>query len=222
MGTFGLIFLFSWLVGSGIGRLLLIGAALWYLDNRYFGLLQNLWAPVARMQRIGALKNAVATNPTDIRSMVELSEYYLRSGNPSTALSYVERAIERGENSARALSAQGGALVGLKRYEESRVKLEAALALTPDVGFGEPYLYLLQGALATGGPVEELVERLEQYDSVEVLTRAGQLLAAGGRPDLAKPLFEGAVQNYQYIPKRMRRRARRWAFRAHLGLMTNR
>lgn len=220
MGSFGIFFILSWLLGSSIGRLILVGIGLWYLDNRYFGLVAMLTAPVARARRIGALKASVATNPTDIRSMVELGEHYLRAGQPKVALQYVERAMERGEDSARALFVQGAALVELGQYEAGRMKLEAALAQAPDVNFGEPYLYLLQDALATGNErVPELVAQLERYDSVEVLTRAGRLLSRGGRGDLAKPLYEVAVQNYGYTPKGMRRRARRWAFRARLALL---
>lgn len=220
MSSFGLFFILSWLLGSSIGRLLLVGIGLWYLDDRYFGIIAMLMAPVGRMRRIGALKSSVATNPTDIRSMVELGEHYLRAGQPKVALDYIERAMERGEDSARALFVQGAALVERQQYEAGRAKLEAALAKAPEVNFGEPYLYLLQEALATGGErVPELVDELERYDSVEVLTRAGLLLSRGGRSELAKPLYEAAVQNYRYTPKGMRRRARRWAFRAKLALM---
>lgn len=226
MKFFGLFFLLSWLLQSSLGRLLLLAAGLWYLDNRYFGILAMLWAPVARMQRIGGLKASVASNPTDIRSMVELGEHFLRAGQPQPALEWVERAIERGEDSARALFIQGAALVELKRYEDGQAKLSTALELNADLFFGEPYLYLLQEALATeglhGDRIGKLVAGLQRYDSVEVLTRAGQLLTRAGRSDLGKPLLEAALQNFSYTPKGMRRRARRWAFRARLALMLTR
>lgn len=223
MSGLSIFFILSWLLGSSIGRLLLIGLVLWYLDDRYFGIIATLMAPVARMRRIGALKESVATHPTDIRSMVELGEHYLRAGQPKVALDYVERAMERGEDSARALFVQGAALVESQRYEEGRARLEAALAKAPELNFGEPYLYLLQEALATRSErVSELVETLERYDSVEVLARAGQLLSRAGQGELAKPLYTEAVRNYGYTPKGMRRRARRWAFRAKLALMMGR
>lgn len=220
MSSLGIFFILSWLLGSSLGRLLLIGIGLWYLDDRYFGILATLMAPVGRMRRIGALKSSVATNPTDIRSMVELGEHYLRAGQPKVSLDYVERAMERGEDSARALFVQGAALVELQQYEAGRAKLEEALAKAPELNFGEPYLYLLQEALATRSDrVSDLVETLERYDSVEVLARAGQLLARAGQGELAKPLYAEAVKNYGYTPKGMRRRARRWAFRAKLALL---
>lgn len=220
MKTFALFYLVSWLLRSSMGRILLLGALLWYLDHRYVGLVATLLAPVGRMRRIGALKTSVATNPTDIRAMLELAEHYLRAGRPQVALQYVEQAFDRGEDSARALFVHGAALVELQQYEAGRAKLEAALAQAPDVGFGEPYLYLLQEALAIGSDrVERIVDQLERYDSVEVLARAGQLLARAGKMELARPLFEAALQNYGYTPKGMRRRARRWAFRARLALL---
>lgn len=201
---------------------MLLVLLLWYLDHRYFGLLAALWAPVARWQQVAALRRAIEVNPADVRSMVELGELLLHGGRPRDAAGYLERALDRGENGARALYLLGAAWVRLGRHAEGRARLEEALAKAPSVAFGDPYLYLLEETLATAGPqsprVDELVAALEQFDSVEVLTRAGRLCGAAGRRDLARRLLRDAVHNYSFTPKPLRRRQRRFMARARLGL----
>lgn len=94
MGTFGLFFVLSWLMGSTLGRLVLAAAALWYVDNRYLGLLAGLMAPVLRAQRVAGLRRTVEINPSDVRAMVELGEHYLKGGRPQIAAAYLERALD--------------------------------------------------------------------------------------------------------------------------------
>lgn len=223
MKTLGVFWILSWLLRSTAGQLAVLIVVLWYLDNRYFGLLAALWAPIARAQRISGLRHAVEINPSDVRAMVELGEHYLRSGRYQTAAQYLERAMDRGEDAARALFALGAAEVKLGRHTEGAAKLREAIAKQPNTAFGEPYLYLLESTLATEGAhapkVEELVGALDQFDSVEILTRAGRLCSTAGRQDLARPLLEHAIHNYSYIPKAMRRRERRWLFRARFHLL---
>lgn len=222
--TLGIFWILSWLLRSPVGRLMLALAVLWYLDNRYVGLLAALWAPVARAQRTAGLRQAVESNPTDVRSMVELGEAYLRGGKPRTAADYLERAFDRGEDSPRALAMLGAAWIRLGRHAEGRAKVEEALAQKPDLAYGEPYLYLLEEALTTLSPdnprIDELVSELERFEGVELLTRAGRLLGAAGRKEVARRLLDEAVRNYGFIPKKMRRRERRWVLRARLALFS--
>lgn len=221
MGTYALFWILSNLLGSRLGQLLLLAVALWYLDNRYLGWLAALWAPVVRYQRIAGLRRSVEVNPSDVGAMVELGEHYLRAGNYRTAAEYLERASARGEDSPRALYLLGAAWVKLGRHAEGRAKLREAVAQQPRTAYGEPYLFLLEEAFVTYSPdspqIDELVGQLEQFDSVEILTRAGRLCAAAGRKDLARKLFAEAIHNYGFIPKKMRRRERRWLVRARLG-----
>lgn len=223
MKTFFLFWIFSWLLGSTLGRIAVGLVVLWYLDDRYFGLLAALWAPVARSQRRAALRGAVEINPADVRSMVELGEICLRGGKYQEAADYLQRAVDRGEESARATYLLGGVLVKLGRHAEGRNLLEQAVAKQPSVAFGEPYIFLLEEALAAEGAqsprVESLVSAVHLFDSVEVLTRAGRLLGQAGRSDLARKLLTEAVETYRFTPKKMRRRERRWMMRARLGLL---
>lgn len=223
VSSFFLFLLLSQLLGSTLGRLLVVAVVLWYLDDRYFGLLASLWAPVMRRQRIASLRSSVAINPADVRSLVELGDHYLHMGRPRLAAEYLEQAAQRGEDGARFLYLLGAAWIQLGRHAEGRAKLEAALAAQPSMAFGEPYLYLLEETLATEGGssprVAELVAHLDDFDSVEVLTRGGWLCARAGRKDLARSLFAEAVRNYGFVPKKMRRRERRWLVRARLGLL---
>ncbi|HYF94047.1 MAG TPA: tetratricopeptide repeat protein [Symbiobacteriaceae bacterium] len=223
MTGLGIFWIFNMLLGTAAGRLILFAAVLWYLDNRYFGLLAALWAPIRRAQLIAGLRRNVEVNPSDIRSMVELGEHYLRGGNYRLAAEYLERAFDRGEDAPRATFLLGAVLVKLGRHAEGRARLAEALAKQPSIAYGEPYVYLLEAAFATEGPqspqVAELVAQFEHFDGVEVLTRAGQLCAGAGRHDLARDLLEAAIHNYSFTPPKMRRRERRWMVRARLGLL---
>jgi tetratricopeptide (TPR) repeat protein len=222
MKTFALFWVVSWLMGSLTGRLLLLAVVLWYLDNRYLGWLAALWAPIARAQKISSLRQAVQVNPSDVRAMVELGEHYLRAGKYQTALDYLQRAMDRGEDSPRAFFTLGAVQVRLGQHAEGRRHLEQAVKQQHSTAFGEPFIYLLEEAFATEGAnsprVDELMAEFETFDSVEILTRAGQLCAQAGRSDLARRLLEEAMHNYSFVPKKMRRRERRWMVRARLAL----
>jgi len=219
MKSIGWLLAVSWLLQTALGRLLLLLLFLWYLDHRYFGIVAAVTALLHHRRRIASLLYTVQVNPADVRAMVELGEHYLRSGRYQAAAEYLERAVERGEDSPRALYLLGASLVKVGRGAEGRSRLEQALALQPQVAYGEPYLYLIEEAAAQGDGerVAELVSTLEQFEGVEVLTRAGHLCRKAGHADLARRLFAEAVQNYQYIPAQMRRRERRWLWRARLG-----
>lgn len=223
MGYLSIFWILNMLIGSWAGRLVLLAVVFWYLDHRYFGLLAALWAPVQRARHIASLRSAVQLNPSDIRSMVELGEHYLRGGNYRAAAEYLERAFDRGEDAPRATFLLGATWVKLGKYAEGRGRLEEALARQGNIAFGEPYLYLLEEALASEGPqsarAESYVAEFEHFDGVEILTRAGRLCAAAGRKELARNLFGEAIKNYNFTPRKMRRRERRWVVRARLGLM---
>ena len=224
MKTLGLLWMITWLFQTAPGRLALLILLLWYLDNRYFGIVVAAMAPIHHQRRIASLRQTVRVNPSDVRAMVELGEHYLRSGRYQAAAEYLEQAFSRGEDSARAHYLLGGALVKLGRHDQGRERLEKALALQPNVSYGEPYLFLIEEAAARGdfGRIADLVDALEQFESVEILTRAGHLCRQAGQAELARRLFEEAVSNYQYIPAKMRRRERRWLWRARLGQMQTR
>lgn len=224
MKTFGLWLAIWYLLRNPLGQLLLLLLVLVYLDNRYFGIGARLMALIHHRRRIASLRYTVQVNPSDVRAMVELGEHYLRSGRYPQAAEYLQRALERGEDSARAHYLLGAARVKLGQHEEGRGLLEKALALQPNVAYGEPYLFLIEEAAAQrdDGQIEELVSALEQFESVEILTRAGHLCRASGHTALARRLFAEAITNYQYIPAKMRRRERRWLWRARLGQMQTR
>lgn len=224
MKTLGLLFVISWLLETAPGRLLLLLLVLWYLDNRYLGIMAAVVAPIHHQRRIASLRQTVQVNPSDVRAMVELGEHYLHSGRFQAAADYLGQAFSRGEDSARAHYLLGGALVKLGRHDEGRSRLEKALALQPNAAYGEPYLFLIEEAAARGDTarIAELVDALERFESVEILTRAGHLCRQAGQGELAGRLFKEAIQNYQYIPAKMRRRERRWLWRARLGQMQTR
>lgn len=224
MKTFGLMLAIWWLLQHPLGQLLLLLLLLSYLDHRYFGVWARMMALLHHRRRIASLRYSVQVNPSDVRAMVELGEHYLRSGDFARAAEYLERALDRGEDSARAQYLLGAAWVRLGRGGEGRDLLEKALAKQPNIGYGEPYLYLIEEAAARRDTerVEELVSAVRQFESVEILTRAGHVCRSAGRPDLARQLFDEAINNYRFIPAKMRRRERRWLWRARLGQMQTR
>lgn len=201
---------------------LLLLAALWLLDSRFTGFIPALLAPFARTRRIAGLRHALEVNPLDVRAHVDLGELYLQGGKPQLAVEHLERAADRGENGARATYLLGATWVRLGRHAAGKERLQAALAQTPNIAYGEPYLFLLEAALATGGDagqVEALVAELTHFESVEVLARAGQLCARAGHKEVGRRLLTEAVRNYELTPRSLRRRQRRWMLQARLALM---
>lgn len=221
MKFFLIYLLFRSILGFSPITILVLLGLLWLLDRQFTGFLPAAVAPIQRWNRNRHLQYAIAQNPVDVRSHVELGENLLRSGKHQAALTHLQRAMELGEDGARATYLCGAALACTGQQAAGIRLLEAALAKQHDVGYGEPYLYLLQGALETEGKnaarVEEIVRELEHFDSVEILARAGRICSRAGRKDLAQQLFAEALHNYQLTPTRLRRRQFRWVLLARFS-----
>lgn len=222
-GLYNLVWLLSWFINYTPGRIVLLLLILWWVDSHYFGFVQAGLAPLRRGRRIARLREQVRINTSDIPAMVELGDHYLHAGQPRQAADYLSQATVLGEDGARAMYLLGAARVRLGQTVDGRTLLEGALAKAPEMAYGEPYLYLIEAAFAGGAAdssrVDDLVQALEPFDSVEVLARAGNICAANGRKDLGRRLLQDALANYGYTPPKLRRRARYWMVQARLGLL---
>ncbi|MGE5559547.1 MAG: tetratricopeptide repeat protein [Chloroflexota bacterium] len=223
-GLYNLLWVLTWFIGSAPGRLIVLLFLLWWLDSRYFGIVSTLiFAPLRRERHIARLREQVRINTADIPALIELGDHYLHAGKPRSAADYLEQAVALGEDGARTLYLLGAARVRLGRPEEGQAMLTDAIAKSPEMAYGEPYLYLMEAAFARDGKdsprIDELVAALEPFDSVEVLTRAGLICKANGRKDLGQRLLRDALTNYGYTPAKLRRRSRYWMMQARLNLL---
>lgn len=213
-GLFGF-FILTRLFRNPLLALAIIVAIYFIVDRRFVGLLPNVFRPLQRGSTIRRLRQELAMNPAHAPAHLELGTLLAEKKRWSEALPHLEKAAERLENS-QSLFQLGITYFHLERFEEGKKALEAALALNPRIGYGEPYLYFMEYSMQHHD-AEELAELegvLRQYGSVEVYYRAGRLWERTGEKERARAMYAEAWQTHRSNPRFLQRKERRYALRA--------
>lgn len=213
-GLFGF-FILSRLFRNPFLALVVIVVMYFIVDQRFVGLLPNVIRPLQRGNNIRRLRQELAVNPAHAPAHLELGTLLAEKKRWKDALPHLEKAAERLENS-QSLFQLGVAYFHLKRYEEGKEALDAALALNPRIGYGEPYLYFMEYSLQQHDTERllELEHILREYGSVEVYYRAGRLWDRAGEKDRAHTMYREAWKTHRGNPSFLRRQQRRYALRA--------
>lgn len=188
------------------------------IDRRFIGLLPDVFRPFRRGARARSLQRALDVNPADATAHFELGSLFVEQRKWQQALPHLETAVTRLKNS-QAHYQFGVALFRSGQEDEGKVQLEKALELNPKVGYGEPYLYLVEYALKRQQDVDAipgLAEALELYSSVDVSYRLGRLFEQSGAVQHARRLYKEALASYRESPKFLRRQHRRSALNARV------
>ncbi len=220
---FLLYYILSMLTGNPLLALAILVVLYIIMDKAYLGFLPDFSAPFRRNSRIRSLKAELEVNPANAGSAQELGIIFFEKKDYRKALTYLERANEKVHNSARLYMYKGMALVELNRPDEGKADLERSLELDPRVGHGLPYIYLLRYQLKRGedpASTAVLEEGLENFASTENFFRMGVVYKKQGKKQRARQMFENALDEYSYVPKRLRRLHRRWALLSRFNLLT--
>lgn len=188
------------------------------IDRRFIGLLPDIFRPFRRGARARSLQRALDVNPADATAHFELGSLFVEQRKWQQALPHLETAVTRLKNS-QAHYQFGVALFRSGQEDEGKEQLEKALELNPKVGYGEPYLYLVEYALKRQQDVDAipgLAEALELYSSVDVSYRLGRLFEQSGAVQHARRLYKEALASYRESPKFLRRQHRRSALNARV------
>lgn len=219
---FALYYILTMITHNPILALVLMFVLYAVADRAYFGFLPDFMAPLRRNSQIKSLLAELAVNPANAASAQEAGILYFERKRYNKALKYLTKAHEKIKDSARLYLYLGMTYMELEQFDKGKEALDNAVAIERKVGHGLPYIYLLQYELGRPVVVSEAIEKLEDglthFASTENFFRAGIVYKKQGNRKKAREMFSLAVEEYQGVPKRMRRIHRKWAILAKLHL----
>jgi len=158
-------------------------------------------------------------SPHDVSAKTELARLLIERKSYAEARDILSEIETRMEHSAEYWSDLGTCDLALGRLEEGEREMAQALAISPRVKYGQPYLRLAE-AFAKTSP-EKAIGYLQQFKDVnssscEAYYRLGTIYGSLGRAEDAKQAYRESAQLYRTLPRYMRRHERRWAIRSML------
>lgn len=222
---FFLFYLLSMLTRNPLLALILLVVFYVAADKAYFGFLPDFFAPLKRSQRIRTLQDQLALNPADANAAQELGILFFEKKKYSQAIGYLKQANKKVTNSARLYLYMGMAYMEIKESEKGKQALDQAVELDRRVGHGIPYIFLLDYELEKHSDNAEVVKRLEEgltsFANTENFFRMGMVYKKAGDRQKARNMFEKALSEYSYVPRRLRRIHRKWAVFSRFQLLTS-
>jgi tetratricopeptide (TPR) repeat protein len=222
MSKFILFYILAYLLGNPLLALLVLVAAVYFLDRNTLRILPDWTGRLGTWSRIRSLKRTVALNPDNAGALVDLGRILTRRGDFSRAIPYLERAMPKMTDSDEADFYLGFACLRTGRLEEARKWLEKCLEVNPRFGYGEPHLRLGEYYQASGdlqGAAAELEKFTEIHSSSsEGFYRQGKVLEKLGEKDRAARAFRRAIEVYRSSPRFKRKLDRHWAWKARWAL----
>jgi tetratricopeptide (TPR) repeat protein len=223
MKTWLTYFLVSQATGSPLMGLVAV-AALWFSGTSFvFGRLPDPAAPFRRWARIRDLRIAHDMNPHNVDVRTELAGF-LVGRSPGEAKALLDEVVRRCPDLPLPAYLLGLAHLGLGESAEGRACIERALALKPDLRFGEPMVRLGDHYLALGKPAEARAA-YEQATRVhvsyaEAWFKAGKAAKLAGDLAGARAHWTETLAATRHSPPFKRRIDRQWRLRAWLALRT--
>ncbi len=175
-------------------------------------------------RRIQKLRSDIALNPANMVATRDLARMYVDTKRPKKAIALLEQTRERMAESTR--HPQGSRddaellyLLGLARLragkpEKALDSLVAAVAIAPDLAYGDPYLVAAE-ALAKLRRWEEAEDALERFldhnqSSVGAYVKLARVRAKRDDGAGAKDAIGHAKQTWDALPTFKRRHEWRW------------
>lgn len=201
--------------------LIILGVIYLLVDRRFIGLFPDFLRPFKRKQRIRELEEQVKINPANVNAYRELGQLYMEGKNYLSAVNSFEKCLDKMNEYADIHFGLGKGLYLLGRNEEGTEEMQKALNINPKIGYGEPYIYLLENQLANennGEKINNYIQKIRQFGTPEILYKGGIKLYKYDQIK-AKELLQEGLNTYQVIPRNFRKVHRRWAFLTRLKLL---
>jgi tetratricopeptide (TPR) repeat protein len=220
--TFFLFALLAWLLDSpilaGLILLAIFGGGYLLYSRRFFRWRQG-WKERGEARQLRA---TLAVNPEDAKAHSDLGGLLARRGRFAEALPHLEKAIARCDDVPDTNFYLGWALLKQGNLERGRGYVEAALAINPRYGYGEPHLRLGDYFFER----KEYKEAIPHYEAsreahgsgLEAATKLGESYLAIGEPDNACAVLREAVTIYRTLPWFRKQEERGWARKAKAAL----
>ncbi|MFZ5945474.1 MAG: tetratricopeptide repeat protein [Bacillota bacterium] len=214
-------FFFRMFLGNPLLALFIIVIIYLIIDQKFIGLFPDIFSPFKRKSRINSLKEEVRLNPANANAYKELGQLYLETKKYQESIGYFEKTLDKMGDYADNRFYLGKAYYLNGQKEKGQEQLTKALEINTKVGYGEPYIYLLDNLLSQGGDkleINNMIENIHRFGTPEILYKAGDTLLKYG-DSRGKDLLKEAVENYRGIPGNFKKIHRRWVFLARIKLI---
>jgi tetratricopeptide (TPR) repeat protein len=222
--SYFLFYLLSYLTGNPITAIIILLVIYFFIDKAYVGILPDIFAPFKRNKRIRSLLTELAINPANSYNAIELGVHYYEKRQYKKALEYLNKAYERVKDSEKLYLYSGLSYSELGEHEQAREAFEKGLAINQGLGYGLPYVYLLQHEMDKYDKDESEIKRLEdrfwKYANTENLYKMGMVYKKKGKKQKAREMFDSTLKEYSYCPKNLRKLHRRWALLSRINKLT--
>lgn len=221
MKGFFLYYLLRMFTGNPLAAI--IGVLLIYtiVDKAYLGFLPDFTKGFRKKRQIKNSLMELNVNPENAQAAFVLGEYYFEKKKYEKALKYLSHHKLQKDESAKYYHYLGMTLMELGKTEEGKKYIEKALELNPRVGYGLPYIYLIDDEMKRHTPNKNKInaweEEVERFGNTENLYKLGMIYKKQGDKETAKKLFSKVLIEYDYCPKGIRRIHRKWAILARVG-----
>ncbi len=208
-----------WLFGNPFVAILVLLVIFYFLERRYIGLSPSIVRPLKRRSAIARWRRHIQMSPHDVSAKTELARLLIERKSYAEAREILSGIEVQMDHSGEYWSDIGTCDLALGRLQEGEREMEQALAISPRVKYGQPYLRLAE-AYAKTEP-EKAIGWLQQFKDVnssscEAYYRLGLIYGSLGRADDAKQAFRECSQLYRTLPRYMKRHERKWAIRSLL------
>jgi len=179
---------------------------------------------VRTLGRISKLKGEISLNPANMVATRDLARLYLERKRPGKAITLLEQTRQRMAESTR--HPQGSRddaellfYLGLARFRAGDAAgalepLVSAVAITPEVGRGDPFM-VAADALVKLGRWEEAEDALDRFldqnqSSIAVYVKLARVRARRKDPDGARDALAQARETWRVLPSFKRRHEWHW------------
>lgn len=216
-----LYFFISSVTGSPLLGLLVL-AALWYGGSGwYFGRLSTPFGPLKERLRIRRLRGELSVNPHNVNVRAELGGL-LATRSPDEAKKLLQEVCQRAPELPLPHYYLGLALLALGDTAAGRASIERALAIRPDLRYGEPWVRLGDHYASRGQGAEAIAAYRKATAAhtsyAEAWYKLGAALKRAGDRDAGREALQETLQSTEHAPAFKRRVDRSWRWRAWWAL----
>jgi len=218
MSKFFLFYILYWMLGNPVIALLIILVVSFSVDRTFFGFVPDPLKAFRTAGRISELRRIVAVNPHDARSLKELGIFMFEKKKYGDAVAYFEKAAERMSDDPEFNYYYGISVARNGDIRKGWEYVAAALASSPNLKYGEPYLVAAEVFIDNGDfnralPLLESFEKIHSSSS-RGLYQLGLVKLKLGMKEEGTRYLKKSIEAFKAAPRFKRKVDRKWAWKA--------
>lgn len=225
LSKFFLFYILYWLLGNPLIALLIIILIFFTVDRTFLGFIPDPFKAFRRSGRIRQLQKLVSINPHDARSLKELGILMVDKKNYGNALHYFEKASPKMSDDPEFNYYYGLSAARTGDIRKGRELVDAALNVSPELKYGEPYLmmaevYIDNGDYSTALPLLEKFLKIHSSSS-RGFYQIGVVKLKTGMKEEGIGYLRKSVTAFKSSPRFKRKLDRKWAWKARAMIRKN-